>query len=73
MTETARDASTIQEAIDTIVQAFDHPASISLEHTIVDGEKQTWFEVTTESVVVCYELRYDGTDDTAEPELVVVD
>jgi|GEM_PF-1919718 hypothetical protein len=73
MKGTARDASKIQEAIDTIVQAFDHPVSISLEHTIVDGEKQTRFEVTTDSEVVCYELRYDGLDETAEPELVVVD
>lgn len=73
MTETVRDASTIQEAIDTIVQAFDHPSSISLEHRIVDGEKETRFEVTTESEVVCYELRYDGLDDTAEPEIFVVD
>lgn len=66
-------AAQLQEAIDTIVQTFDHPDAISIEYTFVDGVKQTKFHVPTEDGETTYELVYDGQTDEAEPEFVQPD
>lgn len=65
-------ASTLQEAVDTIVRVFDHPENVSVEYTFADGEKRTLFEVTTSEGEVAYELSYDGRRDGEEPSLTRV-
>lgn len=67
-----KNSSQLQEAIDTIVQIFDHPEAISINHLLEDGQKRTTFEITTEDIVT-YELVYNGHDDEAEPELRQLD
>lgn len=66
-------ASRLQEAIDTIVQAFDHPSSMSVEYDTEEGTKRTIFEVTTTDGQVTYELVYDGRTADAEPHLTRVE
>lgn len=65
----SRSPSQLQEAIDTIVRTFDHPETISIDHTFEGGQKRTTFEVATAEGAVTYELVYEGHDDGAEPEL----
>lgn len=65
--------SQLQEAIDTIVQSFGHPETISVTYTFEDGHKRTIIEVPTGDGTTTYELVYDGQDDDAEPELKSVD
>ncbi|MFC7116654.1 MULTISPECIES: hypothetical protein [Halobacteriales] len=65
--------SQLQEAIDTIVQAFSHPETISVTYTFEDGQKRTMIEVPTGDGATTYELVYNGQDDDAEPELKSVD
>ncbi|MFC4407931.1 hypothetical protein [Haloarchaeobius iranensis] len=64
--------SQLQEAIDTIVQAFGHPETISVTYTFEDGQKRTMIEVLTGDTAPIYELVYDGQDDGAEPEITPV-
>lgn len=66
----ASNASQLQEAIDTIVRTFDHPLRFSLDYSFDDGTKRTILEIGTPDGEITYELRYDGYDDGAEPELV---
>ncbi|WP_232688978.1 hypothetical protein [Halobacterium zhouii] len=65
--------SQLQEAIDTIVQAFGHPETISVTYTFEDGQKRTMIEVPAGDGTTTYELVYDGQDDDTEPELKSVD
>lgn len=67
------DAARLQEAIDVILQRFDHPPSVSVHYEYVDGRKQTTFEVVTADGTDKYELVYDGSRDDVEPELSRVD
>lgn len=62
-------APQVQEAIDTILQSFDHPRTMSLEYTSNEGTKRTQIEVTTDAGAETYELVYDGRRDDQEPEL----
>lgn len=61
--------SQLQEAIDTIVQSFGHPETISITYTFEDGQKRTMIEVPTGDDTTTYKLVYDGQDDDAEPAL----
>jgi hypothetical protein len=63
-------ASQLQEAIDRIVQTFDHPAALSIEYHFDTGTKRTAFEIQTSDDVLTYELRYDGQRDEMEPEII---
>lgn len=56
----SRSTSQLQEAIDTIVQAFGHPETISVTYTFEDGQKRTMVEVPTGDGTTTYELVYDG-------------
>ena len=67
------DAPKLQEAVDTVVQAFGHPATLAVEYSFDGSEKRTLFEVTTAEERVSYELVYDGRRDETEPELVRLD
>lgn len=69
----ATDAPQLQEAIDTILQQFDHPTAISVEYITRDGRKYMTSVVETADETVKYELVYDGSRDDAEPELSRVD
>lgn len=62
-------ASQLQEAIDTLVQSFEYPASMSIEYAVDDGTKRTVFTVETADETAKYEVVYDGATDEAEPEL----
>lgn len=62
-------SSQLQEAIDTIVQIFDHPDTIAIDHTFESGQKRTTFEIVTPEGTVSYELVYEGQDEKSEPEL----
>lgn len=66
-------ASQLQEAIDTIVQTFDYPSSVSVDYEAADGTKRTTFEVSTPEGGATYELVYDGSEDDAEPTLSSVE
>lgn len=70
-TDPTRQAAQLQEAIDTIAQAFDHPSSLSIRYEVTDGEKITIIgqKLTGEK----FELTFDGRKDDAEPELVRID
>lgn len=61
--------SQLQEAIDTIVQSFGHPETISVTYAFENGQKQTRIEVPAGDGTTTYELVYDGQDDNAEPEI----
>lgn len=67
------DPSQLQEAIDTIIQSFGHPETISLTYTFENGQKRTILDVPTGDDTATYELVYDGQDDDEEPELRSVD
>jgi hypothetical protein len=60
--------SQLQEAVDTIVQTFGHPETISIAYTFENGLKRTIIKVPTDDGTTSYELVYDGQDD-AKPEL----
>lgn len=62
-------APQVQEAIDTILQSFDHPRTLSLQYTSDEGIKRTRIEVTTHAGAKAYELVYDGRQEDQEPEL----
>lgn len=62
------DAAQLQEAVDVILQQFDHPSSISITYEYADGQHTT-FEVETADGTVAYELVYDGSRDDVEAEL----
>lgn len=62
-------AAQLQEAVDVILQQFDHPSSISITYEYVDGRRHTTLEVATADGTVAYELVYDGSRDDAEPGL----
>lgn len=57
----------LQEAVDAIVQEFDHPGELVVRYTVDDGTKTTTFEVPDSDDQV--ELVYDGTDDDADPRV----
>ena len=57
-------AATSQEAMDTIVQAFDHPPTLQISYSTADGQKRTTLELETGTGTA--ELTYDGRDDDAE-------
>lgn len=61
-------ASQLQEAIDSIVQTFDYPGTLSIQYTYDDDAKRTIFEIRTGEREINYELRYNGYEET-EPEL----
>lgn len=63
------DAAQLQEAVDVILQQFDHPSSISITYEYADSRKHTTFEIETADGTVAYELVYDGSRDDVEPEL----
>lgn len=66
----ADNASQLQEAIDTIIQTFDHPKTLSIEYTLDRGIKRTTFQISTsEKEEVIYELSYDGQRDETEPKI----
>lgn len=67
------EASRLQEALDAIRRAFDHPDSLTVRHTPADGASDTRFEVETDDGTRTYRLRYDPTDDSAEPEIDLVE
>lgn len=67
------EASRLQEALDTIRRAFDHPDTLTIRHTTVDDESETRFEVKADDETWTYRLRYDPRDDSAEPEIVLVE
>lgn len=67
------DSSRLQEAIDTIVQEFDHPTRVSIKYSLNDGTKQTIFTVETVDGDITYELVYDGRHDEVEPELTYLE
>lgn len=65
----AESASQLQEAIDTIVQTFQHPPEISIKYTVSEGAKQTLIEVQRTDEESTYELVYNGELGESEPEL----
>lgn len=69
----SRRASQLQEAIDTIVQSFDHPDSVSLEYSFEGGQKRTELEIVSTERITIYELIYNTQDDEAEPELTQIE
>lgn len=69
----SRSPSQLQEAIDMVVQAFDHPEMISIDHTLEDSEKRTIFEVTVDGEISRYKLVYEAGNKESEPELVRLD
>lgn len=66
-------ASRIQEAIDMIVQTFDHPQELSLQYAVDDGTKRTVIKIQTDEKTHEYEVSYDGQRDGAEPMLTRLD
>lgn len=68
-----RNAPLLQEAIDSLIQHFDHPESLSIEYTTSGRTKQTTFELETADENVTYKLVYDGTTDDVEPEFSRID
>lgn len=69
----SRRASRLQEAIDTIVQAFDHPENVTIEYAVEGREKRTTFEIGAGADAAVYELVYDGRDEETEPDLTTRD
>ena len=67
------DAAQLQEALDVILQRFDHPSSISVKYEYVDGRKHMTFKLETVDGTDTYEFVYDGSRDDVEPELFRVD
>lgn len=65
----AKQASRLQEAIDTIAQTFDHPRSLSINYTNSEGVKRSTIEVETPDGMLTYELRFAARDDETEPQL----
>lgn len=65
----AKQASRLQEAIDTIAQTFDHPGSLSIDYTNSEGVKRSTIEVETPDGSLTYELRFAAQDDNTEPQL----
>jgi hypothetical protein len=63
----------LQEAIDTVVNVFDHPEELSVNYTFENGTKRTIIEVSTGEDRNTYELVYDGQDEDTEPELNSID
>lgn len=63
-------APQLQEAIDVVVQVFDYPPDLSIRYNGSESTKRTRFEVDTGDGTSTYELRYDGRDEDADPELV---
>lgn len=68
--EQSERASTLQEAVDVLVSAFDYPTKLSVEYAVEAGTKRTLFEVTARDESATYELSYDGRSDDSEPMLV---
>ncbi len=66
-------AAELQEAIDTIVQTFDHPVELSIHYSFEEGTKRTEIEIQTSEAVATYELVYDGGRDDAEPDLTRIE
>lgn len=62
-------ASKLQEAIDTVVQTFDHPDAVSIDYAFEDGTKRTTFEIGQSGEGITYELVYEGRADETEPKL----
>lgn len=63
-------AAQLQEAVDTIAQAFGYPSSLSVHYAVTDGAKRSTFEIEVDDETSTYELRYDGRRDDTEPELL---
>lgn len=64
-----RAASSIQEAIDSIVQAFDYPEELSMEYTSTDGRKVTQIEINREDNSEKFEVQFRGNEPDEEPVL----
>lgn len=62
-------ASTLQEAIDTVVQQFDHPPEIELRYSAENAQKETEIAVDGQR----FRLRCTNTEEDADPVLDRVD
>lgn len=63
------EASRLQEAVDTIVSAFDHPETLDIRYTALDDQTETHFEIERDGDTETYRLQYAPRDDSAEPEV----
>lgn len=66
------EAATVQEAIDTIVQAFDYPQAFELTYTSEKGTKRSIIEISDGEPGMTYELRFDGGQEDTEPTLTTI-
>lgn len=64
-----RTASSVQEAIDSVVQTFDHPERLSVQYSSADGEKVTTIEIEDEGTVETFELQFQADQPDEKPVL----
>lgn len=64
-----RTAASVQEAIDSIVQMFDHPEQLSIQYSSSDGHKVTTIEIEDEEVVETFELQFRADKPNESPVL----
>lgn len=62
-------ASTLQEAIDTLVASFDYPAELTVDYQSMGDERGSTIQVTDGGTVRTFTLRHAGRDQ--EPELEI--
>lgn len=67
------EASRLQEAVDTIVSAFDHPEMLDIRYSALDDRTETHFEIERDGDTETYRLQYDPRDDSSEPEIIHVE
>jgi len=66
----ANRAPTVQEAIDVVVQAFDHPQRLELHYENEHGEKRTAIRASDGDETTAHGFRFDGREDAKEPGLL---
>ncbi|WP_436343694.1 hypothetical protein [Natronorubrum sp. FCH18a] len=64
-----RTVSSLQEAIDSIVQAFDYPRQLSIQYASVDGRKVTTIEIEGDRGVETFEMQFKGNEPDDNPVL----
>ncbi|WP_306055352.1 hypothetical protein [Natronococcus wangiae] len=64
-----RTASSVQEAIDAIVQAFDYPERLSVEYASADGRKATTIEIERDERIEKFELEFRANEPNENPVL----
>lgn len=64
-----RTASSVQEAIDLVVQIFDHPEQLSIQYSSSGGQKVTTLEIEDEGIVEIFELQFQADKPDESPVL----